>query len=207
VTQLVFDGIIISLIVGFFRKGNLKSLPYLKFKHGWIFPLLLAIEITVFILQNKIKILGEASGYIYIAVYVLGLLFLFLNRKNPGFLFILLGVLLNFLPIVLNGGRMPVSLKAASVLDPGYLDALKSGLYAKHAVLTHSTKLGFLGDIIPLTKPYPKTQIISIGDIIMNIGAFIYIQYIMLRHPMAGKSIDSSLSIEGGEKNEEIKRC
>ena len=85
-------------------------------------------------------------------------------------------------------GECQVSLKAASVLDPGYIDALKNGLYAKHAVLTNSTRLGFLGDVIPLTKPYPKTQIISIGDIVMNIGIFFYIQYLMLRHPMAGKT-------------------
>ena len=197
---MVFDGIIISLIVGFFRKGNLKSLPHLRFTYGWIFPLLLGIEIIVFVFQNKIKILGQASGYIYIAVYILGLIFLLVNRKNPGFILICLGVLLNFLPIVLNGGRMPVSLKAASVLDPGYIDALKNGLYAKHAILTNSTRLGFLGDIIPLTKPYPKTQIISIGDIVMNLGIFFYIQYLMLRHPMAGKSTDASFSLEGGEK-------
>jgi hypothetical protein len=197
---MVFDGIIISLIVGLFRKGNLRSLPYLTFKYGWIFPVLLAIEIFVFVFQNKIKIFGLASGYIYIAVYVLGLLFLFLNRRNPGFPLIFLGVLLNFLPIVLNGGRMPVSPKAASVLDPSYFDTLKNELYAKHTVLTSSSKLGFLGDIIPLTKPYPKTQIISIGDIVMNIGAFLFIQYLMLRHPMSKINTDSSLPLEGGEK-------
>ena len=85
---MVFDGIIISLIVGFFRKGNLKSLPHLRFTYGWIFPLLLGIEIIVFAFQNKFKILGQASGYIYIAVYILGLIFLLLNRKNPGFILI-----------------------------------------------------------------------------------------------------------------------
>lgn len=197
---MVFDGIVISLIVGFLRKGNVKSLAHLKFKWGWIFPLLLGIEILVFVLQNKIKIIGQASGSIYIAVYIFGLLFLFINRRNPGFILIFLGVFLNFLPIVLNNGRMPVSLEAATVLDPGYIDALKNGLYAKHAILSDSTRLGFLGDIIPLTKPYPKTQIISIGDIIMNIGIFFYIQYVMLRHPMARKGKDTSLSLKGGEK-------
>jgi hypothetical protein len=198
---MVFDGIIISLIVGFFRKGNLKSLPHLRFKYGWIFPLLLGIEIVVFVFQNNIKVLGQVSGYIYIAVYILGLIFLLLNRRNPGFILIFIGVLLNFLPIVLNVGRMPVSLKAAAVLEPGYLDVLKKGLYAKHTLLTNSTRLGFLGDVIPLTKPYPKSQIISIGDIIMNIGIFLYIQYLMLRHPMTGKSTNpTSFPLGGGEK-------
>jgi hypothetical protein len=197
---MVFDGIIISLIVGFFRKGNLRSLPHLIFKYGWIFPVLLGIELFVFIFQNKIKFLGQASGYIYIVVYILGLLFLLLNRKSPGFLFIFIGVFLNFLVIFFNGGRMPVSAAAASYLEPGYLDVLKKGLYAKHALLTNSTRLGFLGDVIPLTKPYPKSQIISIGDIIMNIGIFFFIQYLMLHHPKAKKNEDSLRAMEGGEK-------
>ncbi|MBT2695984.1 DUF5317 domain-containing protein [Bacillus sp. ISL-40] len=196
---MVFDGIIISFIVGFLRKGNLRALAQLKLKWGWIFPLLLVVELAVFILQNDSKFLGQVSGYIYIVVYVLGLLFLFINRKNAGFNLILLGVFLNFLVMVTNGGRMPVSLDAASILPAGYLDVFKEQLYAKHTALTESTKLGILGDIIPITDPYPRTQIISIGDIIMNIGAFLFIQYLMLKHPAAKNRHERSLSIKGGE--------
>lgn len=196
---MVFDGIIISFIVGLFRKGNLRGLAQLKLKWGWVFPLLLVIQLIVFVFQNKIKFLGQVSGFIYIAVYVLGLLFLFMNRKNPGFIFILIGVFLNFLVMVINGGRMPVSIDAASVLEPGYVEALKQSLYAKHQMLTSSTKLGFLGDIIPLSDPYPRTQIISIGDVIMNIGVFVFIQYLMLNHPALKKGEATSVIIKGGE--------
>jgi membrane-bound ClpP family serine protease len=114
---MVFDGIILSFIVGLLRKGNFRGLAQLKLKRGWMFPLLLAVQFVIFIFQNN-KILGQVSGIIYIIVYLLGLLFLFINRKNPGFVFILIGVFLNFLVMVLNGGRMPVSEHAASVLDP-----------------------------------------------------------------------------------------
>jgi len=196
---MVFDGIIISLIVGFLRKGNLRALAQLKLKWGWIFPLLLIIELAVFMLQNDIKFLGKISGSIYIVVYVLGLLFLFMNRKNAGFNLILLGVFLNFLVMVVNGGRMPVSIDAASVLEPSYVDALKQSLYAKHQMLTSTTHLEFLGDIIPLSDPYPRTQIISIGDVIMNIGIFAFIQYLMLNHPAAKKSEETSIIVKGGE--------
>lgn len=196
---MVFDGIIISFIIGFLRKGNLRALAQLKLKWGWIFPLLLVVELAVFMLQNDSKFLAQVSGYIYIAVYVLGLLFLFLNRKNPGFVLIFIGVFLNFLVMVINGGRMPVSLVAAAVLDPEYIQVLKDSLYAKHTMLTSSTHLGFLGDIIPISKPYPRTQIISIGDIIMNIGIFFFIQYLMVRHPSSKKRETPSLSLKGGE--------
>ncbi|WP_026564268.1 DUF5317 domain-containing protein [Bacillus sp. UNC41MFS5] len=197
---MVFDGIIFSFIVGFLRKGNLRALAQLKLKWGWIFPLLLVVELAVFMFQNDSKFLGQISGSIYIVVYLLGLLFLFMNRKNPGFILILIGVFLNFLVMVINGGRMPVSVEAAAVLDPGYIEALKDSFYAKHTMLNSSTYLRFLGDVIPISDPYPRTQIISIGDIIMNIGIFFFIQYLMVHHAVAKKEVTAPPLLKGGEK-------
>ncbi|SEM66456.1 hypothetical protein SAMN05192533_104276 [Mesobacillus persicus] len=177
---MVFDGIILSFIVGLFRKGNLSGLSNLKLKWGWVFPLLLLLQIGIYFLQNKYEVIGNFSGYIFILVYILGLLFLYINRNYPGFSIIFIGVFLNFLVMAINGGRMPVSIEAATVLDPSYTEALKHGLYGKHMLLTETTKLGFLGDIIPLSPPYPRTQVISIGDVIMNIGIFLFIQHLMI---------------------------
>ncbi|MFS0775265.1 DUF5317 domain-containing protein [Neobacillus sp. 3P2-tot-E-2] len=197
---MVFDGILISFIVGILRKGNLRAFSQLNLKWGWVFPLLLVVQLAVFMLQNDSEFLGQLSGSIYIVVYIIGLIFLFLNRKNPGFILIFIGVFLNFIVMVLNGGRMPVSVEAAAVLDPGYIQALKESLYAKHAMLTSTTHLGFLGDVIPISDPYPRTQIISIGDIIMNIGIFFFIQYLMVNHPLAKQGNAASLSLKGGEE-------
>lgn len=75
---------------------------------------------------------------------------------------------------------MPRSFEAASVLDPVYLEMLQSGdVVTKHYLLDASTRLPFLGDIIPLSSPYPRTQAISIGDVVMNLGIFLYILSIM----------------------------
>ncbi|KKK38764.1 membrane protein [Mesobacillus campisalis] len=190
---MVFDGIILAFIVGFLRKGNLKGLAELKLKGGLVFPLLLILQIAVFSLQNKISLLGNLSGYIFILVYVVGLWFLYLNRTHHGFMVIFIGVLLNFLVMAANGGRMPVSVEAAAVLDPYYVETLKQGLYGKHFLLSETTKLGFLGDIIPLSAPYPRTQVISIGDIIMNIGIFIFIQHLMVGDKNSEKDADTGL--------------
>lgn len=195
---MVYDGILLALVVGFIRKGNLRGLAQLKLKWGWVFPLLLIVQIFTFVYQNDIKMLGKASESIYMAVYIIGLLFLYLNRNHKGFMIIFIGVFLNFLVMVVNGGRMPVSEEAATVLDPMYIQALKDGLYGKHVLLTDSTILGFLGDIIPLAPPYPRTQVISIGDVVMNIGAFLFIQYLMLQ-PNKKNNEDTSLSLKGGE--------
>ena len=178
---MVFDGILLAIIVGFIRGGNFTRFADLKFKMGWIFPLLLLIQLGIFALQNKVEVIGKLSGASFIVVYIIGLVFLWLNRYHSHFIIIFLGVLLNFIVMAVNGGRMPVSLEAASVIDPYYLEATKNALYAKHSIVSESTLLPYLGDIIPLSAPYPREQAISIGDVVMNIGVFFFIQAVMVR--------------------------
>jgi hypothetical protein len=181
---MVYDGIILGLIVGFFRGGlrhGLIQFSNIRLKAGWIFPLLLLFQFLMFYIQERSSFVAAASGFIYTAVYAVGLIFLWLNRHNKGFWLIMTGVFLNFMVMLVNGGRMPVSLEAASVLDPIYLKMLQSGdAVTKHYLLDSSTRLPFLGDIIPLSSPYPRTQAISIGDVVMNLGIFLYIQQVMV---------------------------
>ncbi|MYL62016.1 hypothetical protein GLW07_01475 [Bacillus hwajinpoensis] len=183
---MVFDGILVAILVGYLRKGSLKGFAYLSFRAGWIFPLLLFIEVLIFSFQSTYAWIGKLSAPLFMLIYIVGLTFLWLNRKmNIGIMILFIGVLLNFIVMALNGGRMPVSLESANILDTAYAEAIKNGLYGKHAVLTDRTALWFLGDVIPITDPYPKDQVISIGDVIMNIGIFIFIQRVMVKtkHP------------------------
>ncbi|QDP41339.1 DUF5317 domain-containing protein [Radiobacillus deserti] len=197
---MVIDGVILSVIVGFIRKGNLSKLTQPLFTWGWMFPLLLVIQLGVFYFQNKISWIGQASGYVYIVVYVLGLVFLWVNRHQKGLALVMVGVFLNFLVMVTNGGRMPVSAEAAAILDPMYMEAIKNGFYAKHELLTQTSSFPFLGDIIPIAPPYPRSQVISIGDVIMNIGIFLFIQDLMVSKDHAKTHIPcESSDLKGGE--------
>jgi len=181
---MVIDGIVIGIIVGLIRAGfknGFMALSNVRIKGGLIFPLLLLLQFVMFYYQDRFELLDQISGSFFMVIYVVGLYVLWLNRNEPGFWYIFIGVGLNFLVMVLNGGRMPVSLEAAKVLDPVYIEMLKNGVtVTKHVMLSESTHLAFLGDIIPIAPPYPRTQVISIGDIVMNIGIFIYLQKIML---------------------------
>jgi hypothetical protein len=187
---MFYDGILIAIIIGLFRKGNFNGLAELRLRSGWIFPILLILQILIFVFQSKFTWVAAISDYSFLGVYVVGLYFLWVNRKQPGFYWIIIGVFLNFIVMAVNGGRMPVSLEATSILDPFYADVLQVGVYAKHQLLTNATHLGFLGDIIPLSSPYPRSQVISIGDVIMNIGGFIFVLQLMLsgKKPLSASS-------------------
>lgn len=193
--RMVFDGILIGLIVGFIRAGfrnGLIALSNVRIKGGLIFPILLLLQFAIFLFQGKIQFIADYSGYFFIVVYIAGLYLLWLNRLAHGFGYIFTGVALNFLVMAINGGRMPVSLEAASVLDPIYLEMLKSDTaVTKHFLLDNSTRLPFLGDIIPLSSPYPRNQAISVGDVIMNFGMFLYLQKIMLEQKIRTSLVET----------------
>lgn len=181
---MVYDGILLGLIVGLFRGGfryGLHQFAALRLRGGWIFPLLLLAQFFIFFLQERLDWVASINGYLFTAVYVTGLAFLWLNRHYKGFTLIWIGVFLNFIVMAVNGGRMPVSVEASAVLGPYYVDMLREGgAVSKHYMMDASTHLSFLGDIIPLSSPYPRTQVISIGDVVMNIGIFLFIQYMMV---------------------------
>jgi len=180
---MVYDGIVIGLIVGLIRGGffgALRKLSQLKLVAGWVFPLLLVFQIVLFYFQERNAALQQYTGISVMVIYVIGLLFIGLNHKYPGFKTIFVGVFLNFLVMVVNGGIMPVSLEASAMLGQYYVDALQSSeVMYKHAALTESTRLPFLGDIIPIVSPYPREMVVSIGDIVMSVGAIVFLYKLM----------------------------
>ncbi|MEW9702030.1 DUF5317 domain-containing protein [Paenibacillus sp. SI8] len=191
---MVYDGILIGLIVGFIRAGfknGILALSQLRIRGGLIFPVLLLVQLGFIFLQDYIPFLAQNNGYLFLVAYIVGLYLLWLNRHERGFWFIFAGVALNTLVMLVNGGRMPVSEEAASVLDPIYVKMLKEDpVVYKHILMTDATRLPFLGDIISLSAPYPRRQAISIGDVIMNFGIFIYLQKALLVHKVQAALVE-----------------
>jgi hypothetical protein len=77
---------------------------------------------------------------------------------------------------------MPVSEEA--MISIGLVDnmlSIKNGEVITHTLINDRTVLRFLGDIFVLPKPYPRPKIFSIGDVVMALGIFVYIQKIMIK--------------------------
>lgn len=93
---------------------------------------------------------------------------LYQNRHLKSLYLVLLGLLLNTLVIFANGGHMPVSveaLKRAGV--EGWEEILKNRSDAVHSLLDETTRLPFLGDVIPLP---PLRKAASLGDLLILAG-------------------------------------
>lgn len=168
------EAIVLSLLIGYLRGGRISQLAMIRFK-GVI------LIFTALVLRYGANYMAS-KGYnpvlkynliLQLVAYSILLIAIYLNLNLSGFRFIGLGTILNFLVIVANGGQMPVWSK---VLTQNMIDYLMAGKSTTHALLTGSTKLSFLGDIIYIPPPYPLAQLVSVGDIFISIGVFLLIQ-------------------------------
>lgn len=148
------------------------SLPKLDIRFGWLAILaLLAQTIVIYVGFGDAEVLRRI---IFPASFVLLLTFVILNRRRIGFLVIGVGVLLNLLAIVANGGLMPIS--PASMEKAGLENRLAelelgdSVPDTKNVLLDESdTHLQLLSDRFAWDSPGPA-PVFSIGDVIVVIG-------------------------------------
>ena len=120
-------------------------------------------------IQKDFLKFGIVLYMIYLVQYTLILVFIFLNRRNRLLVIMGIGILLNALVIFANGGVMPVSIEAIHAYGLN-IDVSSKGMYR---ALDSSTRLAFLGDIIP--GRIIIHFIFSIGDAITTLGMMMYI--------------------------------
>jgi len=167
---MFIEALIFAVIIGYILKGRIKNLENVDIKCIYLVFISFFIEFFIIIIIRKEFINIGIFTYILDAImYILLATFIYFNRKNKYIVLMGLGFLLNAIPIFLNGGAMPVSAKAAEVAGLS-LNMSKEGLYS---LINPSTRLWFLGDIIPLT--FLRNFAISIGDIIAALGLMLFV--------------------------------
>ena len=174
--------IIISILIGLFRKGKLSSLANISLKKTELIVLAALVQAgLIFLGGRKINFILNYSTYLLIFSYLLLLYVSWYNKDLKGIKLISLGIGLNFIVIVANSGQMPVllaSLYKAGLYD--FVQTLKEGTYVTHTLITDKTLFKFLADVIPLSSPFPDPSVVSVGDFLMFCGVFSLIQNAML---------------------------
>ena len=175
-----------ALVVGLLRGGKLSPMIDLPLKLGWLALPAFAIQVYLvhFPAERGGGLFSLRAGVLILS-YVLLFIVVWKNRRLDGMWIIGLGLLLNFLVMVANGGFMPVTPEALT--QAGYTSlasSLESGVRvgrSKNILLTKGeTRLWVLSDIFVLPRSFPLTRVFSPGDIVIAIGAFILVQSGML---------------------------
>jgi len=135
--------------------------------------------------NQRVESAVKFSFLIQAVVFVLLLFCFWFNREYIGLWFVGLGASLNALVMLVNGGRMPVSLEAmqkAGIKE--VTEMIMSGADNKHAVISSTTKLKFLADIIHLPGFIGQGMgVVSIGDLVVALGLFVFV-FELFTHPM-----------------------
>lgn len=183
--KMLIETLGLSFMISKIKGGKIKNLEQLHIRGWYLFLLGFMLEIIslwVFVNTNDRLATAIVNNFliIQISTYILLILGLLLNIRKKGIKSILIGTGLNFIPVVANNGRMPVS-QTGLVKSYLYeqLELLKNSKILTHILAGKNTKFYYLSDIIPIPKPYPFPKIISIGDIIISIGIFLLIQFYM----------------------------
>lgn len=166
---MFIEYVLASFFVGFLRGGRLQ--PAIPFRWAWLAPASFLIhQVNPYILPHAWQPVLTITGF--------GIMLAFLgaNLENQGLRLVLVGVLLNLLVILANGGRIPVDTAVASRLGLEVSD-LATASSPRHTILTDDSGLGFLGDV--LSVRFPIARVFSIGDIFVVCGGFLVIQELM----------------------------
>ncbi len=161
------------------RGGRLAALADVEFRAAWLAVVAILLQILV------ISVLpGGSAGLhraVHLASYALIAAFLVANRRFPYLWLIGLGGACNVLAIVANGGVMPASAAALQ----------RAGIHQAPAEFANSTPvagahLSFLGDIFAVPGFLPISNVFSVGDVILVLGALLAIHRVCGSRPFRG---------------------
>ncbi len=171
--------LVASIAVALLRGGNLGYLGTLNIR--WRGVIILGFLIQVLAFSSFWQDNGEMKSltqFAYFASLCLLLVALAANRHIPGVKLLTFGFLLNFIAIAVNGGYMPASLSA---LQNTRLPLLQPGQVWSNSIgMGPDTRLAFLGDIFAIPKQVPFSNVFSIGDVLITLGAIYLIQKVLV---------------------------
>lgn len=177
--MILLVGVITGTLFGTFRAW-VNKIPYqvVEVTHIWLVLVAYLPQFFAFSLPQTRKLIpNQWISIMLVSSQILLLVFIWINRRIPGGWLLGLGLLLNFIVIVLNGGMMPITPENAQYLLPeGSSLTLTPGerLGGTKDILLEKgdTRLWFLGDIFLLPKLFNYAVAFSLGDVLLCLGAF-----------------------------------
>ncbi|MBI2777490.1 MAG: MFS transporter [Chloroflexi bacterium] len=182
---MLIGGIAFGLIAGLLAGGRLEYLASIRLRLVQLIFLGFVLRIaTQFAIENGNAPADALRVPLFGIAFVLILRGLWANREQPGLSLAFVGILLNTIVIMVNGGSMPV-------WEPAYLAAgfaPAADLGPLHVILPSVIsgdflqRAGMLGDILPIPLPVVR-NVASIGDVFMAAGLAFFLFATTVRTP------------------------
>lgn len=186
---MFLEAVILGVIIGIVRNGSMRNISMLKIRGWYLIILALLLQMFTMFFSN-ISIVKTYGNYFYVTLAVLIILTLIINLDKKAVWIILIGALLNFLIILMNGFKMPISFQGLELAGlETMIDGIKSGSITNYMSLDEvSNWTKYFGKYITIPKPYPFAKVISIGDIFMSLGVIFFVQGEMIKTYLTTKN-------------------
>lgn len=168
---MLYEAIIMGVLFAWIMGGRLAHLARIKFDNVWLIFLSFGIQFCMDLLGTREhKFVYDYQIWWHGFSYVLLFYFLWEHRKIKGIKILALGIILNFIVIMANGGTMPATITG---LEPEMVNLLQNGEIPAYSMVSEHTRLAWLGDV--MIQPWPKVKAFSVGDIFISLGAFLLV--------------------------------
>lgn len=158
VPVLALAGILLPLLLG----GDLRRFAGVRLRGLALLLVAFVVQVLVVSVLDGPRLLLEV---VHVATYVAAAVVLWLNRRLPGLAALGAGAASNGVTIAVNGGTLPA--RAGALRGAGLTD---DGAFANSAVLEHP-RLAFLGDVFAIPAGRPLSNVFSVGDVLIVLGA------------------------------------
>jgi hypothetical protein len=178
--MILSGAVVVGLIAGLAR-ARIQRLPYQAPELKWLWLVILAFFTQWLAFRLPVSWMYLNSKWAAAALVgsqIALLVFAWANRKQPAFWLLGIGLLLNLVVIVANGGLMPITPETVAHLtkaEPGLIWQVGERLgTGKDIVLNaEATRLWFLSDRFLLLPDGLDFQVaFSLGDVLIAGGAF-----------------------------------
>lgn len=175
---MLADFLMMGLLLGWLQGGRLYHLSRVRFSSLWV---VLLGMLAKFVFLTIDVPFATFFHLLSMGVVLLGTL---LNIRLAGMPLLSLGLLANLLVIGINRGKMPVHPGVAHWLNlENLVHNLERGLYPEYVVMSSSSRLPFLADVLPYFSPlWRRFFVVSVGDYLLGVGVMWF-----LCHYMKGK--------------------
>ncbi|MBI1880756.1 MAG: DUF5317 domain-containing protein [Chloroflexi bacterium] len=164
--------IILLVILAILFRRDLSALGQIPYRGGWLSA---GGVISLFFLQAALVLYAPGQTIwqmVILNLSQIALIFLFLlNRHVPGAKLFAVGIALNVLVMLANGGWMPVTPETAHFVHPDQVIVEQTRpVSSKNIILPRTeTNLWILSDIIRITLPWRRNAM-SIGDVLLIVA-------------------------------------